>query len=77
MQHTTTAIVASSYFNVSKREKQILNLLAHGYSSKEIATELYISEHTAMTHRKNLIQKFNAKNTVHLVSIAFRHEIMR
>lgn len=52
---------------ISPREKQVLNLIAKGYSSKEIAHMLFISNHTAISHRKNLIEKFQVKNTAHLI----------
>ncbi|MGB7393380.1 MAG: LuxR C-terminal-related transcriptional regulator [Pricia sp.] len=52
---------------ISVREQEVLQLIASGYSSKEIAAALFISNHTAISHRKNLIQKFKVKNTAHLV----------
>ncbi|MEO0528160.1 MAG: helix-turn-helix transcriptional regulator [Bacteroidota bacterium] len=55
---------------ISPREKQVLQLIANGYSSKEIANKLFISNHTAVSHRKNLIEKFQVKNTAHLVKKA-------
>ncbi len=57
---------------VSIREKQVLQLIAHGHSSKMIAKKLSISPHTVINHRKNLIEKFHAKNTAELVLIASR-----
>lgn len=55
---------------VSSRELQVLKLIASGYSAKQIADKLYISEHTAINHRKNLIEKFNVKNTAELIKDA-------
>jgi DNA-binding CsgD family transcriptional regulator len=52
---------------ISKREKEVLRLIADGFSSKQIANELYISNHTAITHRKNLIEKFKVRNTAQLI----------
>lgn len=52
---------------VSHRELQVLRLIGSGYSAKQIADKLYISEHTAINHRKNLIEKFNVKNTAELI----------
>jgi len=52
---------------ISKREKEVLLLIADGLSSKQIANELYISNHTAITHRKNLIEKFKVRNTAQLI----------
>jgi DNA-binding CsgD family transcriptional regulator len=57
---------------VSKREKEVLMLIAEGFSSKQIADELYISNHTAIKHRKNLIEKFKVKNTAQLIKEASR-----
>lgn len=57
---------------ISKREKEVLVLIAEGFSSKQIADELYISNHTAIKHRKNLIEKFKVKNTAQLIKEASR-----
>lgn len=56
---------------ITRREKEVLQLIANGYSSKEIADRLFISTHTAINHRKNLILKYKAKNTAHLIMKAF------
>lgn len=55
---------------VTKRELEILKLLADGYCAKEIAGKLFISETTVITHKKNLKEKFKVKNTPQLVSKA-------
>jgi DNA-binding NarL/FixJ family response regulator len=52
----------------TKREKDVLDLLIKGFCAKEIAKQLFISETTVITHKKNLKEKFNAKNTVELIS---------
>ena len=57
---------------VSPREKEVLKLVADGYSSKQIADKLFISNHTAISHRKNLIEKFDVKNTAQLIKKASR-----
>ena len=57
---------------VSRREQQVLRLIAHGYSSKMVADKLCISIHTAARHRTNLLEKFRAKNTAELVLLASR-----
>lgn len=57
---------------ISKREKEVLLLISEGFSSKQIADELYISNHTAIKHRKNLIEKFKVKNTAQLIREASR-----
>ncbi|MBT1702252.1 LuxR C-terminal-related transcriptional regulator [Chryseosolibacter indicus] len=54
----------------SKREKEVLALLASGASSREIAKKLFITEKTVESHRKNLVQKAKVKNTVELITYA-------
>tara|TARA_R110002020_G_scaffold83108_3_gene205925 strand:- start:41150 stop:41842 length:693 start_codon:yes stop_codon:yes gene_type:complete len=61
---------SSGNMHISAREKEVLHLIADGYSSKEIANMLFISNHTAISHRKNLIEKFQVKNTAHLIKKA-------
>jgi DNA-binding CsgD family transcriptional regulator len=50
--------------NISLREGEVLELIAHEYTSKEIAQQLYISNHTAISHRQNLREKLGVRNTV-------------
>lgn len=54
----------------SHREKEVLELLGKGYSTKHIAKELFITEKTVETHRKNMVEKAKVKNTVELVAFA-------
>ncbi|MCF3111529.1 response regulator transcription factor [Niabella sp. CC-SYL272] len=56
--------------DLTKREKQILLLLASGKKSAEIAAELFISPLTVKTHRATLLQKFGVNNIVSLVNRA-------
>lgn len=57
--------------SLTPREIEILQLLVKGLCAKQIACQLFISETTVITHKKNLKEKFNAKNTVELISKAF------
>jgi DNA-binding NarL/FixJ family response regulator len=54
----------------SQREREVLGLLSAGRSSKEIADTLFITERTVESHRKNMLEKANAKNTVELIAYA-------
>jgi DNA-binding NarL/FixJ family response regulator len=54
----------------SQREREVLELLAKGRSSKEIADALFITERTVESHRKNMIEKGQVKNTVELIAYA-------
>lgn len=56
--------------SITRRESEILSLIAEGYSTKLIGDQLYISTHTVESHRKNLLLKFKAKNTASLVKKA-------
>jgi len=49
------------------REKSILQLVGHGYSTKEIAEKLNIAFNTVETHRKNLFIKYNVKTMAELI----------
>jgi DNA-binding NarL/FixJ family response regulator len=52
----------------SQREREVLELLSQGKSSKEIANHLFIAERTVESHRKNMIEKAKVKNTVELIA---------
>jgi two-component system nitrate/nitrite response regulator NarL len=53
----------------TRREKEILTLLAEGLTSQEIAARLFLSNYTVDTHRKNMLQKFNVHNTTALLNV--------
>jgi len=57
----------------TRREKEILNLVVQGLTTKEIANVLFISEKTVETHRSNLFAKFDVKNVVSLVKMAIEY----
>ena len=57
---------------LSKREIEILRLLADGYSNKEIAEKLVVSSSTVHSHRSNIMNKLNFKNRRDLIQYARR-----
>jgi DNA-binding NarL/FixJ family response regulator len=61
---------------VSRREKEVLELIAEGLTTNEIAEKLFISMTTVDTHRKNLLSKFETKNTASLIHIATQLKII-
>lgn len=59
---------------LTKREKEILKLIAKEISNGEIAERLDISKRTVETHKKNMILKLGVQNTVGLVKIAIKND---
>jgi DNA-binding NarL/FixJ family response regulator len=57
---------------LTRREKEVLELIATGLTNQEIADKLFISNTTVETHRKNLLQKFEVRNVAALVSKAVK-----
>jgi DNA-binding NarL/FixJ family response regulator len=70
--------VQRNQFNdlISNREKEILCLICHEYTTKEIASSLFISEKTVDWHRLHLLQKTNSKNIAGLVIFAVKQGII-
>lgn len=60
----------------SNREKEIIRLIGAGQRSREIANGLCISHHTVMTHRKNILNKAELKNTAELLVYSKEHGIL-
>ncbi|MFA8301264.1 MAG: response regulator transcription factor [Hyphomicrobiales bacterium] len=60
----------------SKREKEILTLIAKGMSSSEIASKLNISVKTVSNHRSSLNSKAGVKNTAGLLSFALKNDLI-
>ena len=54
---------------LSEREKEVLNLLLKGLTSKEIAKRLFISKATIDTHRRNILDKTGMKSTAELIAL--------
>jgi DNA-binding NarL/FixJ family response regulator len=61
---------------LTKREKEILRMIADGKTSIEIAEELFVSPLTIETHRRNLMQKFDVKNVAALIKIATQQQLI-
>lgn len=62
--------------NLTKREKEILKHIASGSSNQEIAEKLFISQRTVESHRANLLEKTNSKNSINLVIFAIRNNLI-
>ena len=68
--------ITDRYDALSEREREVLQLVAEGKSSKEIADVLSISPATVETHRTHLLQKLGLRNTAEVVRIAARRGIV-
>lgn len=56
--------------NLTQREQEVLSLIGKEHTNEEIAEQLFISINTVLTHRKNLLNKLNARNTAGLIMTA-------
>lgn len=61
---------ASEVQLLSPREQEIVQLVRKGFTSQEIAAQLFLSNYTVETHRRNILRKLNMKNTAMLVQWA-------
>jgi DNA-binding CsgD family transcriptional regulator len=61
--------------NVTPRELEVLALIADGYSTREIAARLWITEETVRTHVRRLLERLGARTRAHAVAIAYSEEL--
>lgn len=61
---------------LTKREKEVLKLIADGLTNNQIATKLFISPLTVDSHRKNLLTKLQVNNTAALIRMAVEHGLL-
>lgn len=61
---------------LTKREKQILQMIANGDTTQQIAQNLYLSPFTVETHRRNLLQKMEVKNVAELIRTAIEQKLL-
>lgn len=61
---------------ITRREKEVLQLIAEGLTNGEISEKLFISVPTVNTHRKSLLEKFEVKNTAALIGKAIKSGIL-
>lgn len=64
---------SSPKVNLTRRERELIDLLAKGLNSKEIAKRLYISKETVYTHRKNILAKTGVNNSAELMAFVFKN----
>lgn len=62
--------------HLTRREKEVLSLIAEGNTNPEIAEKLFISADTVNSHRKNLLAKLEVKNTAMLIKYAVDNNLL-
>jgi NarL family two-component system response regulator LiaR len=63
--------------NLTKREKEILQLICEGLNNEEIADKLSISERTVIGHKSNLLAKTNCRSTPSLISYSIKNHLVK
>lgn len=61
---------------LTSREKEVLSLIAEGFTNPEIAEKIFLSTFTVDSHRKNILAKLGAKNTASLVRLAVEKKLI-
>ena len=61
---------------LTAREKEVLELIAEGYTNPQIAEKIFLSPFTVDSHRKNLLAKLGVKNTASLIRLAVEKKLI-
>ena len=67
----TSTLKRKSCVQITPREEQVLLQISFGLTTKEIASRLFISDNNIISHRKNLLDKLDAKNVANMIRRAF------
>jgi DNA-binding NarL/FixJ family response regulator len=62
--------------SLTKREKEVLQLISEGLTNNQVAEKLFISPLTVDSHRKNLLTKLDVNNTASLIKLAVKHGLI-
>lgn len=62
--------------HLSEREKEVIALVADGFTAQQIADKLFVCLDTVETHKRNVIKKLEASNAAHAVAKAVRIELI-
>ena len=75
MTSVSTNLPGTGY-RITSRERDVLGLVANGYSTPEIARALWIAEDTVRTHIKRILTRLDARTRAHAVAIAYREGLI-
>jgi len=67
---------SSRLATITEREQDVIRLLGEGLSVKEIADQLCISPRTVESHKNNLLEKLELRNTVALIKYGIQHKLI-
>jgi DNA-binding NarL/FixJ family response regulator len=76
-RHLADRGITDRYDSLSEREREVFQLVAEGYSNKEVADLLHISPATVETHRAHIMEKLDVHSTAELVLCAVRKGVIR
>ncbi|GAB3366363.1 response regulator transcription factor [Arachidicoccus ginsenosidivorans] len=62
--------------SLTRREREVLELISDGFTNREIAEKLYVDITTVDSHRKNMLAKYNVKNTSALIKLAMINHLL-
>lgn len=75
-QESSNNYITLGKYHLTVREKEILQLIARGFTSQEIAEKLFISYFTVSKHRKNILEKLRLKNTAELIHFSIKEGLI-
>jgi DNA-binding NarL/FixJ family response regulator len=72
----TSSAATDAYETLTKREREVLHLMAEGHGNAQIGERLFISSRTVETHRANVMRKLHLRNQTEIVRYAIRRGIL-
>jgi two-component system LytT family response regulator/two-component system response regulator LytT len=72
LKSTISRYSANVKLNLSKREREIIQLISKGLNSESIGKKLHISRHTVDTHRRSILEKTNCSNAAELITFSLK-----
>jgi DNA-binding NarL/FixJ family response regulator len=76
LKHTSQRKKENEVAHLTDREVEIVRLIEKEYSNKQIADQLFISERTVETHRKNIFRKTGNTSVLGLIKYAYEHKLI-
>jgi DNA-binding NarL/FixJ family response regulator len=62
--------------DLTRRELEVLQLIADGHANHQIAQRLFVGQETVKSHVRNILAKLQARSRSHAVAIALRHDLI-